>query len=130
MRSSPSLHARRRRRRRRRRSLVSSLVLEKQAHFRVGLVVVRARVGESSRSGAPEGRRGEQRAADEGGENHWRVSSFFRLILLLRRRGEKKNERSRWAARAKKENQSFSLLVETSGHVGFYTDILPPERNH
>lgn len=54
--------------------------LPTKTHFRVGLVVVRPGVREGGRSGASEGHRREQRAADKGGENHQRV--FFRFFFF------------------------------------------------
>ena len=58
-------------------------------HFRVRLVVVRPGVGERSRAGATQRRRGEQRAADEGGEDHREGERFFLLSSLSKAREEK-----------------------------------------
>ena len=61
--------------RRRRRRLVrplarSALPSQEKTHFRVGLVVVRTRVGQSGRPSDAHGPQGEQAAAEEGGEGH------------------------------------------------------------
>ena len=76
------------------RTLSPPSTTEKETHFRVGFVIVRARVGQSGHPGSAQGRRGEQGAANEGGKNH-RESFFFLLLRRRRRRTRRrrKNER-------------------------------------
>ena len=83
---------------RRRRSLARSLARspplllllpgKKETHFRVGLVIVRTRVGQSGHPGAAQGRRGEQGAADKSGENH--REEFFFFFFFVKREKEKR----------------------------------------